>query len=138
MPPLSEEKPTPVSYVPVVRLKIRSVLPPCCRQDSPHRFAGDSFKVEKRCRLLIRIHNETLTIVAMRVRDYRLGYQHARRTHIIAAFNFLHHIFANDFQQAFFAFGHSPWLDIENAKRANRKVIAAERNARVKAQAALF
>jgi hypothetical protein len=72
-----------------------------------------------------------------RVRD-RLGYQHARRTHTIAAFNFLHHIFADDFQQAFFAFGHSPWLDVEDAKRANRKVIAAERNARVKAQAALF
>ncbi len=44
-----------------------------------------------------------------------LGYQHARRTDTIAAFNFLHHIFADDFQQAFFAFGHSAWLDIEDA-----------------------
>ena len=70
--------------------------------------------------------------------DHRLGYQHARRTDIIAAVNFLHHIFADDFQQAFFAFGHSAWLDIEDAERANRKVVTAGRNARVKAQAALF
>ena len=77
-------------------------------------------------------------MIAASVCDHRLGYQHARRTHTIAAFNFLHHIFANDFQQAFFAFAHSPWLDIEDAERANRKVIAAERNAGVKAQAALF
>jgi hypothetical protein len=28
-----------------------------------------------------------------RVRDHHLGYQHALRTHTIAAFNFLHHIF---------------------------------------------
>ena len=65
-----------------------------------------------------------------RVRDPRLGYQHARWTHTIAAFNFLRHIFADDFQQTLFAFGHSAWLDIEDAERANRKVIAAERNAR--------
>jgi hypothetical protein len=35
---------------------------------------------------------------AASVCDHRLGYQHARRTDIIAAFNFLHHIFADDFQ----------------------------------------
>ena len=72
-----------------------------------------------------------------RVRDHRLGYQHAWRTHTITAFNFLHHIFADDFQEAFFAFGHSAWLDVEDAERANRKVVTAERNAGVKAQAAL-
>jgi hypothetical protein len=72
-----------------------------------------------------------------RVRDHRLGYQRARRTHAIAAFNFLHHIFADDFQQAFFTFGHSAWLDIEDAERSNRKVVAAERNACLKAKAAL-
>jgi hypothetical protein len=76
--------------------------------------------------------------IAASVCDHRLGYQHARRTHTIAAFNFLHNIFADDFQQAFFALGHSPWLDVEDAERANRKVITAERNAGVKAQAALF
>ena len=77
-------------------------------------------------------------VIAASVCDHRLGYQHARRTHTIAAFNFLHHIFADDFQQTFFAFGHSAWLDVEDAERANRKVITAERNAGVKAQAALF
>jgi len=35
--------------------------------------------------------------------DHRLGYQHARRTRTIAAFNFLHHVFADDFEQALFA-----------------------------------
>ena len=77
-------------------------------------------------------------VAAASLRDHRLGYQHARRTHTVAAFNFLHHIFAGDFQQTLFAFGHSMWLDVEDAKRANRKVVAAERNAGVKAQAALF
>ena len=77
-------------------------------------------------------------LIAARVCDHRLGYQHARRTHTIAAFNFLHHIFADDFQQTLFAFGYSAWLEIEDAERTNRKVVAAERNARVKAQAALF
>ena len=73
-----------------------------------------------------------------RVRDHRLGYQDAGRTDTIAAFNFLHHIFADDFQQTLFAFGHSAWLDIEDAERANRKVVTAERNAGIKAQAAFF
>jgi hypothetical protein len=77
-------------------------------------------------------------VTAASVCDHRLGYQHARWTHTIAAFNFLHHIFADDFQQAFFAFGHSAWLDVEDAERANRKVVTAERNAGVKAQTALF
>jgi hypothetical protein len=39
-----------------------------------------------------------------RVRDRRLGYQHARWTHTIAAFNFLHHVLGNNFQQSLFAF----------------------------------
>ena len=77
-------------------------------------------------------------VTAASVCDHRLGYQHTRRTHTIAVFNFLHHIFADDFQQTLFAFGHSAWLDIEDAERANRKIVAAERNARVKAQAVLF
>ena len=77
-------------------------------------------------------------VTAASVCDHRLGYQHARRTDTVGAFNFLHHIFADDFQQTLFAFGHSAWLDIEDAERANRKVVAAERNAGVKAQAALF
>jgi hypothetical protein len=77
-------------------------------------------------------------VIAASVCDHRLGYQHARPTDIIAVFNFLHHIFADDFQQTLFAFGHSAWLDIEDAERANRKVVAAEGNAGVKAQAALF
>ena len=77
-------------------------------------------------------------VIAASVCDHRLGYQHTRRTHTIAAFNFLHHVFANDFQQTLFAFGQSAWLDVEDAERANRKVVAAERNAGVKAQAALF
>ena len=77
-------------------------------------------------------------VTAARVCDYRLGYQRAGRSHTIAAFNFLHHIFADDFQQAFFGFGHSAWLDIEDTERANRKVATAERNAGLKAQAALF
>ena len=73
-----------------------------------------------------------------RVRDHRLSYQSAlRMIHAIAAFNFLHHIFADDLQQTLFAFCHSAWLDIEDAKRANRKVVAAERNAGVKAQTTL-
>ena len=76
-------------------------------------------------------------VIAASVCDHRLGYQHARRTHIIAAFNFLHHVFADDLQQTLFAFGHPAWLDIEDAERANRKVVAAERNAGVKAQAAI-
>ena len=67
-----------------------------------------------------------------------LGYQHARRTYPIAAFNFLHHVFADDLQQTLFAFSHSAWLDIEDAKRANRKVVAAERNTGVKTQATFF
>ena len=79
------------------------------------------------------IHAAQNIVGAVQTSDHRLGYQHARRTHTIAAFNFLHHIFANDFQQAFFAFGHSAWLDIEDAERANRKVVTAERNAGVKA-----
>ena len=77
-------------------------------------------------------------VIAASVRDHRLGYQHARWTHTIAAFNFLHRIFADDFQQTLFAFGDSAWLDIEDAERANRKIVAVERNAGVKAQAALF
>jgi hypothetical protein len=55
----------------------------------------------------------------------------------MAAFNFLHHIFADDLQQTLFAFGHSACLDIEDAERANRKVVAAERNAGVNTQATL-
>jgi len=39
-----------------------------------------------------------------RVRDHRLRYQHARWTHTITAFNFLHHVLGNNFQQALFAF----------------------------------
>jgi hypothetical protein len=39
-----------------------------------------------------------------RVRDHRLGYQNARWTHTIAAFDFLHHVLRNNFQQALFAF----------------------------------
>ena len=69
------------------------------------------------------------------------GYQHARRTHTIAAFNFLHHVFADDPQQALFAFGHSARLDIEDAERANRKVVAAERkstsSSRIEARASI-
>ena len=43
-------------------------------------------------------------VIAASVCDHRLGYQHTRRTHTIAAFNFLHHIFADDLQQTpFFA-----------------------------------
>ena len=77
-------------------------------------------------------------VIAASVCDHRLGYQHARRTDAIATLDFLHHVLGDDFQQALFAFGHSAWLDIEDAERANRKVVAAERNAGVKAQAALF
>ena len=69
--------------------------------------------------------------------DHRLGHQNLRRTHAIATLDFLHYIFADDFQQTFFAFGHSTWLNIEDAERANWKVVAAERNAGVKAQAAV-
>ncbi len=72
-------------------------------------------------------------LIAASVCDHRLGYQHARRTHTVAAFNFLHRIFTDDFQQTLFAFSHSAWLDVEDAERANRKVVAAERNAGVKA-----
>jgi hypothetical protein len=36
-------------------------------------------------------------VTAASVCDYRLSYQHARWTHTIAAFNFLHHVFADDF-----------------------------------------
>ncbi len=50
-----------------------------------------------------------------RVGDRRLGYQHARWTHTIAAAQFLRHVLGNNFQQALFAFGHSAWLDIEDA-----------------------
>ena len=32
-----------------------------------------------------------------RVGDHRLGYHHARRTYTIAAFDFIHHIFGDDF-----------------------------------------
>jgi hypothetical protein len=71
------------------------------------------------------------------VGDHRLGYQHAPRTRTIATLDFLHHVLGDDFQQAFFAFAHSAWLKIEDAERANWKVIAAERNAGVKAKAAL-
>src|SRR4029453_9405667 len=84
------------------------------------------------------VHAAQNTVGAAQISDHRLRYQEAGRTHTVAAFNFLHHIFANDFQQAFFAFGHSAWLDVEDAERTNRKVVAAERNAGVKAQAALF
>ena len=77
-------------------------------------------------------------VTAASVCDYRLGYQRAGRSHTIATLDFLHHVLGNDFQQALFAIGHSAWLDIEDAERANRKVVAAERNAGVKAQAALF
>ena len=92
----------------------------------------------KRDTMHVRRYSYTIAMQLGRVRDHRLGYQHTRRTHTIAAFNFLHHIFADDFQQTLFAFGHSAWLDIDDAELANRKVVAAERNAGVKAQAALF
>ena len=82
--------------------------------------------------------NDLSRPIAASVCDHRLGYQHTRRTHTIAAFNFLHRIFADDFQQTLFAFGHSAWLDIEDAERANWKVVAVEGNAGVKTQAALF
>jgi hypothetical protein len=58
--------------------------------------------------------------IAASVCDHRLGYQNARRTHTIAAFNFLHHIFADGFQQAFFALGHSPWLGGPAKGRGNQ------------------
>jgi len=76
-------------------------------------------------------------VIAASVCDHRLGYPHHRRAHTIATLDFLHHVFANDFQQTFFAFAHSAWFDIEDAERANWKVVAAERNAGVKAQAAV-
>lgn len=76
--------------------------------------------------------------MAASVCDHRLGCWHARRTDPIATLDFLHHVLGDDFQQALFAFGHPAWLDIEDAQRTNRKVVAAERNARVKAQTALF
>jgi hypothetical protein len=72
-----------------------------------------------------------------RVRKHRSGYRHARRLPAIATSNFLHHIFSDDQEQTLFTFGHSAGLDIEDAQRANRKVVAAERNAGVKAQATL-
>jgi hypothetical protein len=84
------------------------------------------------------IHAAQNTVGAAQISDHRLGYQDAGRTHAIAAFNFLHHIFADDFQQTLFAFGHSAWLDIQDAERANRKVVTAEWNAGVKAQTVLF
>ena len=69
--------------------------------------------------------------------DHGRGRASSLREMTIAAFNFLYDIFADDLQQTLFALGHSAWLDIEYAERANRKVIAAERNAGVKAQAPL-
>jgi transposase len=53
-------------------------------------------------RILLNTMNTRRNIIASSdcgsVCDHRLGYQHARPTDIIAAFNFLHHIFADDFQ----------------------------------------
>ncbi len=66
-------------------------------------------------------------VIAASVCDHRLSYNRARRTDAIATLDFLDHVLGGHFQQAFFAFGHPPWLDIENAERANRKVVAAER-----------
>src|SRR4029450_268445 len=84
---------------------------------SDETLRRQSYTLTKRCQL-------------GRVCDYRLGYQHARRTHTIAAFNFLHRIFADDFQQTLFAFGHSAWLDVEDAERANPDALSVEGNAR--------
>jgi hypothetical protein len=87
--------------------------------------------------ILLSLGIDLLRMIAVSVCDHCLGYHHARRTYTIAAFNILHYIFADDLQQTLFAFGHSAWLDIEDAERANRKVVAAERNASVKTQATL-
>src|SRR4029450_441954 len=106
---------------------------------SDETLRRQSYTLTKRCQL-------------GRVCDYRLGYQHARRTHTIAAFNFLHRIlayafqrtllvfvlcvnclFTDDFKQMLFALGHWAWLDVDDAERANRKVVTAERYAGVKA-----
>ena len=57
-------------------------------------------------------------VAAASLRDHRSGYQHARGTHTIAAFNFLDQIFADDFQQTLFAFGvklTSPTRELERS-----------------------
>ena len=54
------------------------------------------------------------------VRDHRLGYQRARRTHSIATFNFLHHVLGDNFQQTFFAVAQAPGFDIEDTEGADR------------------
>jgi hypothetical protein len=48
--------------------------------------------------------NDLSRVIAASVCDHRLGYQHARWTHTIAAGQFLHHVLGNNFQQTLFAF----------------------------------
>jgi len=62
---------------------------------------------------------DLLRVIAASVCDHRLGYQHARRTHTFAAFNFLHHIFADDLQQTLFTFEAKKVSSDPVARRTN-------------------